>query len=291
MSKQGSPEWLADRLDKVTASNVGAILGLSPYADRDSVMRSMVREHFGAKSEFDGNIATQWGNDHEGEALAALESDQGVFVQACGSIQHPKNEWLAASPDGLVDSNTVVEVKCPFKKEIFNLSTRPDYMAQVQIQMYCTERTKGLFGVWVPGYIEVTPVEIDTLWLCEVLPMLMAFHDEYMEIIGDKDLSAPYLEDLVQDMSLNVEWEEQAAIYLEHKEAIDRHKKSMDESKALLIELAGGKKSQGSSLMAYPVAGKSTTDYKTLLADNPGIDVSEYNNTGKGSWMIKKAKG
>jgi len=287
MTEQRSDAWFEARKDKITASNVGAILGLSPYADRDSVMRSMVRDHYGATREFTGNIATQWGEDNESEAIAALERDQGVFVQSCGLIDHHSLDWLAASPDGLVDSDTVIEVKCPFRKEVFNLGSRPDYMAQIQIQICCSERTKGLFGVWVPGHIEVTPVEIDAFWLAEVIPILKAFHDEYLEIISDKDRSTPYLEDLIQDMSDNEDWRDAAADYIEHKAKMEGHKKSMDECKALLVELSDGRKSKGGGLMAYPVAGKKTTDYKKLLSEHSEIDVSTYQKQGKQTWSIR----
>ena len=60
-SEQRSEEWFDARKDKITASNVGAILGLSPYKKPDDVMREMVRAHFGAEREFTGNAATQWG--------------------------------------------------------------------------------------------------------------------------------------------------------------------------------------------------------------------------------------
>lgn len=201
--KQRSKEWFDARKGLVTASVVGAILGHSHFADRGSVMRSMVREYHGADSEFSGNIATQWGNDHEAEALLAMEKELGVMVEECGFTAH--EDWLGASPDGLTH-DSVIEVKCPFKKEIFSLDSRKDYMAQVQIQMYCTGKEKAYFGVWVPGYIQVTPVEIDTAWLCETLPVLKAFHDDYLSIIADKELSAPYLEDLVQDMDAKDDW-------------------------------------------------------------------------------------
>jgi len=287
MTEQRSPEWFEARKGKVTASSVGAILGLSPYADRDSVMRSMVRDYYGANREFTGNVATQWGEDNESEAIAALERDQGLFVQSCGLIDHHSLDWLAASPDGLVDSDTVVEVKCPYKKEMFNLSSRPDYMAQIQIQMCCSERDRGLFGVWVPGYIEVSPVEIDVFWLAEVIPILKAFHDEYIEIISDKDRSAPHLEDLIQDMSDDDDWRDAAADYLEHKTKMEGHKKSMDECKALLVELSNNRKSKGGGVMAYPVAGRTITDYKTLLSEHPEIDAENYQKKGKQTWSIR----
>ena len=286
-SEQRSEQWFEARKGKITASNVGAILGESKYKTPDDVMREMVRDHFGAEREFTGNAATQWGEDHEAEALSTLEGDTGEFVERCGFIEHPKHRWLGASPDGLIGDDTVVEVKCPYNKEVFSLDSRPDYMAQVQIQMFCAERTKALFGVWVPGYIHVTPVEIDTAWLCEAVPVLKAFHDEYLEIISDKDRAAPHLEDLVQDMSQNAEWAEAAQIYATLKAEQKAIAAMIEQKKTTLIELAGGRKSQGSGVLVYPIAGRIATDYKRLLAENPDIDPTNYQSRGKPSWGVR----
>lgn len=286
--KQGSQEWFNQRKGLVTASVAGAILGHSPFDDRDSVMRSMVRKYHGAESEFSGNIATQWGNDHEAEALLAMEKNIGVMVEACGFTAH--EDWLGASPDGLTH-NSVIEVKCPFKKEMFSLDSRKDYMAQVQIQMYCTGKERAYFGIWVPGYIQVTPVEIDTAWLCEALPLLKEFHDEYLAIIADPELSGPYLEDIVQDMSKNSDWEELARNYQYAKRMIADYEREANEYKEKLISLANGRKSSGAGLLVFPVAGRSSTDYKKMLADNPEISVDEYTKVGKGSWSVRVDKG
>jgi putative phage-type endonuclease len=284
--EQRSDAWYQARVGKITASNVGAILGVSPYSTADDVMRSMVRDHFDAEREFKGNIATQWGEDHEAEAIAALERDQGVFVEACGLIVHPKHEWLGASPDGLVGDDTVIEVKCPFKKEMFNLSTRPDYMAQVQIQMACAKREFGLFGVWVPEYIEVTEVLYDGDWFDEALPKLKEFHDSYLAIIADDELAEPYLEDLIQDMS-DDEWINVAADYETAKDSMEYHKKAMAIAKERLVELAQGRKSKGGGVLVYPIKGRQATDYKAMLADNPSIDTDDYKKTGAASWGVK----
>jgi len=68
--QQGSDDWFNARVGRVTASNVGAILGLSPFRKRADVMRSTVREYHGVLSEFTGNVATEYGNLYEHLARA-----------------------------------------------------------------------------------------------------------------------------------------------------------------------------------------------------------------------------
>ena len=286
-SEQLSKEWFDARKGKITASNVGAILGLSPYKKPDDVMREMVRAHFGAEREFTGNAATQWGVDNEPNALAMLGVETGEFIERCGFTVSPVHPWLGASPDGLIGSDTVVEVKCPYNKEVFSLDSRPDYMAQIQTQMFVAGRSKGIFAVWVPGYIQITPVDFDQAWQDESIPVLADFYACYQEIIADKDKAAPYLEDAVQDMSGNSEWADAARIYKELKAEHAALDAMLKQKKDRLIELANGRKSQGGGVLVYPIAGKTTTDYKRLLSDHPEIDTAEYRQQGKQSWGIR----
>ena len=82
--EQRSEEWHKARSGRITASQVGAILGHSPYATRDDVMRRMVRDYHGAEREFVGNIATEYGNFHEAGALAEYQMETGNAVEKVG---------------------------------------------------------------------------------------------------------------------------------------------------------------------------------------------------------------
>ncbi len=49
-----------------------------------------------------------------------------------------------ASPDGLIDEDGLIEIKCPrstnHTRFIINNEIKPEYLAQMQFQMACTER-------------------------------------------------------------------------------------------------------------------------------------------------------
>src|SRR5690348_7975827 len=111
--EQRSASWYADRIGRITASRVGAILGLSKYRTSADVLRDMVREALGAPSEFTGNEATRYGETHEADALDAYEQRYGTIIKPSGIVVHPLYDWLAASPDGLVGEHGLVECKCP----------------------------------------------------------------------------------------------------------------------------------------------------------------------------------
>lgn len=293
--EQKSDEWFAGRINRITASRAGPILGVSPYSTPDDVMRVMVRDHFGAEREFLGNFATDYGEKHEKDAILALESDLSVMVEKCGLIVHPDHDWLAASPDGLAGKGAVVEVKCPYNQNLFSISDRPDYYAQIQIQMACADRVTGLFFVWTPPDPESLEPRTSREFVCrneewfdENLPKLKAFHDRYLEIIADEELAKPYLDDLVQDMTDDEEWIDVAVNYQDAVAALKIEQGSVDFLKSRLIEMANGRKSAGGGVLVYPMKGRTTTDYKKVIKDNcPDVDLESYSKTGGPTWAVR----
>ena len=107
--EQRSAEWFKVRKGRVTGSMVGAILGFNPWMSREEAMRTMVREYHGAPREFEGNVATQWGTANEDGARAEYEMITGNTVEKCGFYEH--DDWLGASPDGLIGEFGLVEIK------------------------------------------------------------------------------------------------------------------------------------------------------------------------------------
>lgn len=61
----------------------------------------------------------QYGKDHEHialEQLAVLRSADGspCVVKKCGLFVDSEIGYLGASPDGLMDNDRIVEIKCPY---------------------------------------------------------------------------------------------------------------------------------------------------------------------------------
>jgi putative phage-type endonuclease len=104
------------------------------------------------------NSAMQWGIDKEPEARAAYEVSTGNFVQEVGLYDHPDVPMSAASPDGLVGEDGLIEIKCPESKQhLRNLISRtPDtkYIMQMQWQMACTGRKFCEFVSYDPRFPE-----------------------------------------------------------------------------------------------------------------------------------------
>lgn len=264
------------RAGKITGSRIPAILGLSPYNNRAGVMREMVRQHHGADEEFTGNIATDWGTEHEDEAITAYEQREAVFVHAGqGILVHP-NGILAVTPDGLIGDDGLIEVKCPWRGTYTHISERPDYEAQCRLALEVTGRDWCDFVVWRPGSIAVSRVVRDPEWLPLVLPDLELFLAEYQTIITDPALSAPYLQPLVDERT-DGEWALAAVAYLEAKTELDRAAANADFARQELIALAGESTARGAGVHVIRSERKGSVSYaKALKALAPTADLSPF---------------
>lgn len=182
--EQRSEEWFNIRKGRVTGSAVGAILGIAPFAKQSDILRRMVRDWHKYPSEFTGNIATRWGVQNEPGALIEYEMVTGNTVEPCAFYQY--EHWLGASPDGLVGDRGLVEIKCPFgirnkNPPIFKTAAmQTHYYAQMQVQLFCTEREWCDFYQWTPNGDLVERVNLDENFLATVLPVLRSFYEKYL---------------------------------------------------------------------------------------------------------------
>lgn len=146
--EQGSEEWFAARLGKVTASRVSDVTAATksgPAAARKNYAAQLVAERLsGETGPTFSNAAMQWGTDTEPQARAAYSLEKGLPVSQIGFVDHPNIEMAGASPDGLVGQDGLVEIKCPNTathiETILRGTADAKYVKQMQFQMACTQR-------------------------------------------------------------------------------------------------------------------------------------------------------
>lgn len=114
----------------------------------------------------------RYGIQNEPLARECLQERLGVNIMPCGLFVDKKLNFLAASPDGLIDDDSIVEIKCPVSikdytpEEAFSnkklkcmsmvedgdLKLKPshDYWYQIQGQLHIAERKYCYFAVWTP---------------------------------------------------------------------------------------------------------------------------------------------
>ena len=149
MIVQGSDEWKALRLGKVTASRVADIVAKtkSGYStSRANYAAQLIAERLtGTPAETFTNAAMQHGTETEPEARAAYEFYQGVTVEEVAFIPHPQIDQAGCSPDGLVGEAGLVEIKCPntatHLDTLIGLPVPAKFETQMQFQMACTGRS------------------------------------------------------------------------------------------------------------------------------------------------------
>lgn len=147
---QGSPAWFAARLGRVTASRISAVIaegkGGAPSATRAAYLGELIAETLTGQpcNAFQGNADTERGQETEPAARVAYEIATKQMVDECGLVIHPRIERSAASPDGVVGDDGLLEIKCP-RVHIhldYLLSGQPPkaYVPQMAWQAACTER-------------------------------------------------------------------------------------------------------------------------------------------------------
>jgi putative phage-type endonuclease len=148
MIEQGTAEWKAQRLGKVTASRVADVVATTKTgwgASRANLMAELITERLTGKPvEGYTNAAMAWGTETEPLARAAYEFRADMAVELVGFVPHPTIMLSGASPDGYVGAGGLLEIKCP------NTATHIDtllagavpskYVTQMMWQMACTGR-------------------------------------------------------------------------------------------------------------------------------------------------------
>lgn len=147
---QRTQEWHKERAGKFTGSRFVDVMarnkktGEPLKAYHDLIWQVVSERMTGQAIEGAYGYALQWGVDVEPYAREAYELKSGNFVTESGFIIHPDYPFAGCSPDGLIDDDGGIEMKCP-KSSIIHLerfiSGVPDeYVPQIQGCMWVTDR-------------------------------------------------------------------------------------------------------------------------------------------------------
>jgi len=287
--EQRTSEWFDARKGRITASSVGAILGLAPYATRADVMRRMVREALGAENEFDGNIATKYGVNNESGALIEFEMETGHTVRPVGFVT--REDWDGCSPDGLIGNCVGLEIKCPFslrkddKPQFKTLADQPHYFAQVQFSMWVTSRLAWYFFQWSPKGTACELVPKSDEWQAENMPILRQFYAEYLhELKHNADVHlAPKRTDIDTPEAHRI-----MAEYDQMQEAEDRAKERKAELIAEMVRIAGDKNAVFAGRNLTRVDRQGSISYAKAIKDMlPKADLEPYRGKPSSSWQVK----
>ena len=140
---QGSEEWFTARLGKVTGTGFAKVLAKGHGKTRKSYMIQLAAERLtGLAQESYSNAAMEWGTEHEADARITYEIVNDVSVLLAGFVE--LSDEIGTSPDGLVDDEGLLEIKCPNStthiETIMSNKVPSQYIPQIQGGMWVAER-------------------------------------------------------------------------------------------------------------------------------------------------------
>ncbi|XP_025207632.1 uncharacterized protein LOC112603333, partial [Melanaphis sacchari] len=94
-------------MKRLTASNFGRICKMRRNSSCKNAVYLILYQTFNSKS-------VQYGRDMENQAKTAFQNIMGLTVEQCGLFIDKNISYLAASPDGIVGDNAIIEIKCPY---------------------------------------------------------------------------------------------------------------------------------------------------------------------------------
>lgn len=184
--QQGSQEWLDARVGKITASRVSMLY--SGKATYRRLKREIVLERITEmKTEMFQSEAMVWGVETEPLARAAYEFEYDCEVELAGFILHPELDGFGCSPDGLIDDDGLIEIKCPNTNThlayIQEDKAPKKYIPQIQAQLAVTNRMWCDFVSYDPRVNEdvqlfVVRVQRDDEYIADLLNRVRAFLDD-----------------------------------------------------------------------------------------------------------------
>lgn len=152
---QRSDDWFEARKGRFTASDIHKLLGVRGLGQTGEsyVFEKAVEEVFGLDKE-DTFVSSDIQRGITLEPLAFRkfkEIKEFEFLDIQETTFFPYGSHAGASPDGLVGKDSILEIKCPRPTKFFNLVAKgfeaidKEYIAQMQMQMLCTNSVKAYF--------------------------------------------------------------------------------------------------------------------------------------------------
>lgn len=199
--QHSNANWYIARKHRLTASKFGTVLSACRRNKfPPSLFKSLTEGYSLAKVS-----AVQWGKENETTALEEFKCFTKLEVQASG-LWLDCSGFLGASPDGLINDDYVLEIKCPFKYRHVNslkdaisdksyfywydennsivLNTEHNYYHQVQGQMYLTGRSMCYFVVWTPQCLDILTIEKCPDWAENINTLKTFYVSKYLPFIS-----------------------------------------------------------------------------------------------------------
>lgn len=192
--------WHSERKPRLTASKFGEIRQLTARRNLDKFCNYMcTTQKFHCKPMLHGI-------QYEKIAIDKFTATSNIVVQPCGLFVSKEFPYLAATPDGLIGDNNILEVKCPYSGRSEKISVGPlfpylemiegklnlkkshRYYDQIQGQLFITNRVKCILLIYTFVDMKMLYIPIDKEY-CQysLVPTLTTFYfKHYLPFIAHK---------------------------------------------------------------------------------------------------------
>lgn len=156
---QRSPLWFQQRIGKLTASNMKDAVsylkgGQSSHKRKDLIDAIVCERLTDELRQVFVNDAMRWGTENEDDAKDAFFDKTGLVVEDAPFVEHPTIEYFGASPDGYIENNGLIEIKCPTTTTYLGWLRAgivpPEHEPQMLAQLACTRRKYVMFCAYDP---------------------------------------------------------------------------------------------------------------------------------------------
>jgi putative phage-type endonuclease len=180
---QGTGAWLNQRVGRLTASRMADAMAMLKSGKPSEARRKLMIELLAERLTGDAvphfvSADMQWGLEQEPVAKSAYEARSGILLTPCGFFLHPEIEHFGATPDALIDDDSVIEFKCPRTTThvtwLMEGGVPDQHKPQILAQLACTGRQRAVFASfdprmpekhqlyvaeWEPPFAEIEAVE------------------------------------------------------------------------------------------------------------------------------------
>jgi putative phage-type endonuclease len=137
--KQRSEEWYNARKNMITASDMAQALNEGKFGNQKELMIKKINNLRNIKEEnksIEYIAPLQWGIKYEDVACSIYESKNNTKIIEFGLLKHYNKDitYFGASPDGISELGVMLEIKCPYKREINGVIPN-QYYYQIQGQL------------------------------------------------------------------------------------------------------------------------------------------------------------
>lgn len=171
---QRTDEWHRQRRGRLTASVMGQALGLTPWGSPKQLAKGYRCTEQAPSQQKTGNVAMAWGTAMEPNGLLEYAIATGCSVEPTGFWQHSELDWIGGSPDGLVGSDGLVEIKCPYTRKLYP-ELPPHYYCQINALLEITKRSWCDLCVWTPTDLKMWRVRANPEHWQTLLPHYSTF--------------------------------------------------------------------------------------------------------------------